>query len=634
MEAFNTFIESINGVIWADWVLYTVLGVGLLFTLWSGICQYRALTHGIAVTSGKYDDPDDPGAISHFQALSAALSATVGLGNIGGVAIAIAVGGPGAVFWMWMVGIAGMALKSTEVAQSMMFRDTSDPNNPHGGPMFVVKQGFAKWGLGPLGTFIGGIFCVTLLISAVTGGNMFQAWNVGDITMEATAGSMPAWVVGLVLAGIVAMVILGGIKRIGSVAGVLVPVMCILYVITGLIVIIMNIGEIPGVFGSIFASAFSPSEAGGAFVGGAFGTAFLWGMKRALFSSEAGQGSSPIAHSAAQTKEPISEATVAGLEPFIDTLVVCTLTALVMLSTGALDRGGDGKGGDAMFDPVPQVQMINVEHDGETIPTWVFGNPHQFRTDSDVETDAGTAPAEGHVFRSDERVYVAGRTHLPTRAKEAEQLDLGGVGWRDGTNVYVIANGGTEANRETASTRAKFAGTVVVPEDTEADPYIRWDPIAATDDDATQWKPLVEANGAPTLVSGAIYKDYVGATFTAYAINRSLPGWGTWMTLIAAWLFAISTMISWSYYGEQGIVYLLGNWAVPFYKIIYCALIVVSTTGIVTTTKELGNLTDLGTGIMLWVNIPIMLVFGAMAMKAWHGYFRRLKNGEIQSTRS
>ena len=224
------------------------LGVGLLFTLWSGICQYRALTHGIAVTSGKYDDPDDPGAISHFQALSAALSATVGLGNIGGVAIAIAVGGPGAVFWMWMVGIAGMALKSTEVAQSMMFRDTSDPNNPHGGPMFVVKQGFAKWGLGPLGTFIGGIFCVTLLISAVTGGNMFQAWNVGDITMEATAGSMPAWVVGLVLAGIVAMVILGGIKRIGSVAGVLVPVMCILYVITGLIVIIMNIGEIPGVF--------------------------------------------------------------------------------------------------------------------------------------------------------------------------------------------------------------------------------------------------------------------------------------------------------------------------------------------------------------------------------------------------
>ena len=630
MEAFNSFIESVNGVIWADWVLYSVLAVGLLFTLWSGICQYRSLTHGVAVTSGKYDAPDDPGAISHFQALSAALSATVGLGNIGGVAIAIAVGGPGAVFWMWMVGIAGMALKSTEVAQSMLFRDTSDPDNPHGGPMFVVKKGLEQWGLGPLGAFIGGIFCITLLISAVTGGNMFQAWNVGDITTEATAGAMPSWTVGLVLAIIVALVILGGIKRIGSVAGVLVPVMCILYVITGLIVIIMNIGEIPGVFGAIFASAFSPSEAGGAFVGGAFGTAFLWGMKRALFSSEAGQGSSPIAHSAAQTKEPVSEAAVAGLEPFIDTLVVCTLTALVMLSTGALDRGGDGNGADAMLDPVPQVRLIDVDHDGKTVQTWVFGAPHQFRTEGNTDAAVDNPASRDRTYHRSDSIYVAGRTTLPDRDATAEKLDLGGVGWRDGTNVYAIADGGTEANHETASTRVKFAGTVVVPEDTTIQPYVRWDTIDTDDNDVTQWKTLAEANGAPTLVSGAIYKDYVGATFTAYAINRSLPGWGTWMTLIAAWLFAISTMISWSYYGEQGIVYLFGNWAVPFYKIIYCALIVVSTTGIVTTTKELGNLTDLGTGIMLWVNIPIMLVFGMLAMTAWHSYFRRLKQGEIK----
>ncbi len=636
MEAFNTFIESINGVIWADWVLYTVLGVGLLFTLWSGICQYRALTHGIAVTSGKYDDPDDPGAISHFQALSAALSATVGLGNIGGVAIAIAVGGPGAVFWMWMVGIAGMALKSTEVAQSMMFRDTSDPNNPHGGPMFVVREAFKKWnldGMAGVGTFIGGIFCITLLISAVTGGNMFQAWNVGDITTEATAGAMPSWVVGIVLAVVVAMVILGGIKRIGSVAGVLVPVMCILYVITGLIVIIMNIGEIPGVFGSIFSSAFSPSEAGGAFVGGAFGTAFLWGMKRALFSSEAGQGSSPIAHSAAQTKEPISEATVAGLEPFIDTIVVCTLTALVMLSTGALDRGGDGVGADAMFDPVPQVRLIEVQEDDKMVPTWVFGDPHVFRTQGDTEIQGGSQTSDNQ-FRNDGKVYVAGRTTLPKRDVDAGNLDLGGGGWRNDTNVFVIADGGTQPNEETASTRVKFAGTVVIPEDTSASSYIRWDAIDHKDSDVTQWRDLAMNDGVPSMVSGGIYKDYVGATFTAYAINRSLPGWGTWMTLIAAWLFAISTMISWSYYGEQGIVYLLGAWAVPFYKIIYCVLIVVSTTGIVTTTKELGNLTDLGTGIMLWVNIPIMLLFGVIAMKAWHSYFRRLNNGEIQSKRS
>ncbi|MCH2136936.1 MAG: amino acid carrier protein [Phycisphaerales bacterium] len=632
MEAFNNFVESINGVIWADWVLYAVLAVGALFTLWSGICQYRNLTHGVAVTAGKYDDPDDPGAISHFQALSAALSATVGLGNIGGVAIAIAIGGPGAVFWMWIVGLAGMALKSTEVAQSMLFRDTSDPNNPHGGPMHVARKGFERWGLGPLGAFIGGLFCITLLISAVTGGNMFQAWNVGDITSEATAGEMPKYLVGFILAFIVGLVIIGGIKRIGSVASVLVPVMCVMYVITGLIVIIMNIGEIPGIFGSIFSSAFAPSEAGGAFVGGAFGTAFLWGMKRALFSSEAGQGSSPIAHSAAQTKEPISEATVAGLEPFIDTLVVCTLTALVMLSTGSLDRGGDGHGADAMFDPIPQVELIHVaEEDGKINPVWVFGEPHEYRHKDNLDTH--TQPVTGDPWRNDDTFYVAGRTPLPDRIESAGNLDLGGGGWRHGTNVYVVADGGTEANKETASTRAQFTGTVVVPEEAAQSPYIRWSVIPVGSSSATQWAGLPEANARPHLVSGAIYKDYIGATFTAYAINRSLPGWGTWMIMIAAWLFAISTMISWSYYGEQGIVYLFGQWAVPLYKIIYCALIVVATTDIVETTKELGNLTDLGTGVMLWVNIPIMVIFGALAMKSWHGYFARVKSGEIRPTK-
>ena len=173
MDRFNDVLEVVNGVIWADWVLYTVLGTGLLFTIWSGVCQYRALTHGVAVIAGRYDDPEDPGVISHFQALSAALSATGGLGNIGGVAIAIAIGGPGAVFWMWVVGLAGMALKCTEVTQSMLFRNTDDPDNPHGGPMFVVSEGMKQWGLGALGRFVGVLFCLTLLISAVTGGNMF-----------------------------------------------------------------------------------------------------------------------------------------------------------------------------------------------------------------------------------------------------------------------------------------------------------------------------------------------------------------------------------------------------------------------------------------------------------------------------
>jgi AGCS family alanine or glycine:cation symporter len=164
----NDFIGTLNGYLFSDYTVYALLLTGLVFTIWSGFGQYRALTHGVQVVRGKYDDHDDPGAINHFQALSAALSATVGLGNIGGVALAVALGGPGAIFWMWIIGLLGMSLKMTEVTQSMLYRNTEDPENPHGGPMFVVKKGLAEWGLAPLGTIIGAIFVVTLLISAIT----------------------------------------------------------------------------------------------------------------------------------------------------------------------------------------------------------------------------------------------------------------------------------------------------------------------------------------------------------------------------------------------------------------------------------------------------------------------------------
>jgi len=603
MDRFNEFLETVNGYIWTDWMLYILLATGLLFTLWSGICQYRALTHGVAVTTGKYDDPNDPGAISHFQALSAALSATVGLGNIGGVAIAIAIGGPGAVFWMWIIGIVGMALKSTEVTQSMLFRNTADPDNPHGGPMFVVAEGMKRWGLGALGKFIGVLFCLTLLISAVTGGNMFQAWNVGDITREAT--NLPEWMTGLALAIIVAMVIIGGIKRIGSVAGVLVPFMCVLYVVIALVVLAFNLGAIPEVFASIFTGAFNPSEAGGAFIGGAAGTAFLWGMKRALFSSESGQGSSPIAHSAAQTKEPVSEGVVAGLEPFIDTIVVCTLTAFVILSTGALTRGDGMEGADGVFASSPPITLHHWQDDeGIDHRAWVLGEPRVFTIDGEPVT--------------------AGHTQLPERTDAG--VELGGP-WMDTDSVFSIAGGGG-LNEATASNRVMMTGTVIIPETTT--PYVRWDLIGIGESEVAHWAPLVESGERPALVEPALYEDYMGATLTAYAINRQFPGVGTWLILIASWLFAVSTMISWSYYGEQGIVFLLGEWAVGVYKIIYCALIVVATAGIVTTTKEIGNLSDLGTGLMLWVNIPIMLIFGATAMAAWHGYFGRLRSGEIK----
>lgn len=567
LQSFNDVLSAINGVIFHDFVLYAVLAVGVLFTFWSGFCQYHAFTHGVAVIRGKWDDHDDPGAINHFQALSAALSATVGLGNIGGVAVAIALGGPGAIFWMWVVGVFGMALKTTEVTQSMLFRNTKDPEEPHGGPMYVIEEGLAqrnpKWR--PIGRIIGVLFCITLLIATITGGNMFQAWNVAVVTEDGLG--IPQPLVGAIQAVLVGAVILGGIKRIGAVAGRIVPVMCAIYLIAAFYVLGVHFDAIPEMLRLIVVSAFNPAEAGGAFVGASFGLAFLWGMKRALFSSEVGQGSSPIAHSAAKTNEPVREGVVAGLEPFIDTIVVATLTSLVILSSGAWNRDGE-----AHFAETPTFVAA------ETADTWTLG----------------TSP-------------------LPAKSREAEAVS---GPWKAGDTVFAIARAG-DVDPSTGTDLQRISGAVV------ADPE-------TADTWRVEWGSLASA-AAPVLESEDIYRDYVGAALTSHAFDRVLPGLGKWLILFSSWLFALSTMISWSYYGEQGIVYIAGErWVVP-YKLFYCAAIVLATVGLVTTDAELDNLTTLGTGVMLIVNIPIMLIFGAIAMKHYRGYFARLKAGEFHS---
>ncbi|MGH8458943.1 MAG: alanine/glycine:cation symporter family protein, partial [Nevskiales bacterium] len=268
LERFFAAIDSLNGILYSNPVLFTVLGAGALFTLWSVFVQYRALTHGVALVLGRYDHSAGKGALSHFQALSAALSATVGLGNIGGVALAVSIGGPGAVFWMWVVGFFGMAVKSTEVTLSLLYRNTEHEGEPHGGPMWVARKAMAELSpkLAGLGKFVGAVFCVALIIGGFTGGNMFQAWNVADLTHSYFG--VPQLVTGAVLAIAVGLVIVGGIKRIGQIAGFLTPFMCGTYILAGLYVLVVNAGMIPDVFRLIFAHAFSPADAQGAFIGG------------------------------------------------------------------------------------------------------------------------------------------------------------------------------------------------------------------------------------------------------------------------------------------------------------------------------------------------------------------------------
>jgi len=548
MAEFSALLATLNSILWHEYVLYAIVGTGIVFTIWSGFGQYRALTHGPAVIRGVYDDPDDPGAINHFQALSAALSATVGLGNIGGVALAIALGGPGAVFWMWVIGLLGMSIKLTEVTLTMLYRNTDDPDNPHGGPMWVAHKALEKKGMAGLGRAIGVIFCITLLVSTTTGGNMFQAWNVGELTQEYF--NVPSWITGIVLAVMVGSVIIGGIKRIGMVAGTLVPFMVILYLGAGFYVLALNIGDIPGIFALIFKSAFAPTEATGAFIGGTAASAFLFGLKRAAFSNEAGQGSSPIAHAAAKTDEPAREGIVAGLEPFIDTIVVCTFTALIILSTGIWNRAPD-----IPLDPLPTA----------------------------AHTEAGW---------------------------QFSQIQAPGRDWVDDDRVMLIVKG--DANETTGNALHRVEGI-----------------IAATGNGfVVNWVPIASA-AMPVAVDDGMYRTYVGATLTAKAFDSVTPGLGKWLVSIAAWLFAISTMISWSYYGEQGIVYLAGDKAVLPYKFVYCLLIIIATLGIIKTDADLDNITGVGTAVMLFANIPICWFFGHQAMKAYKDYIARLKSGRM-----
>jgi AGCS family alanine or glycine:cation symporter len=326
----NTYIIGIGPSVGGERIAIMVillLGTGLYLTVRTGFVQFTRLGHGFGVTTGKYDDPADPGDVSHFQALTTALSATVGIGNIAGVAMAIHWGGPGALFWMWVTAVLGMATKYSEVTLAQKYRITDEVGTVAGGPMYYIERGLGeKWK--PMAVF----FAIMLAFTAFFTGNAVQANTVADQMF--TAFGIPMIVMGGITSVIVAAVILGGIGRIGRVTAFLAPFMAAVYVTGALLIIVMDLGSVPGAFATIFREAFNP-QAGVAGVGvGVFVVTLMWGVRRGLFSNEAGQGSAPIAHAAAKTDEPVSEGVVALLEPFIDTIVICSLTGLVIIMTG------------------------------------------------------------------------------------------------------------------------------------------------------------------------------------------------------------------------------------------------------------------------------------------------------------
>ncbi|MCB9235102.1 MAG: alanine:cation symporter family protein [Bacteroidia bacterium] len=327
------FSFQINGV-GVPLVLIWLLFGAIFFTVYFKFANLRYFKFAIDIVRGKYSDPNEEGEVSHFQALTAALSATVGLGNIAGVAIAISLGGPGATFWMIIAGLLGMSSKFVECTLGVKYREIGDDGRVYGGPMYYLSKGLAEKGMGGLGKVFAVFFAIMCVGGSFGGGNMFQVnqafKQLSDMPeLQGLWLFDHGWGFGIVMAILVGVVIIGGIKSIAKVTDKIVPFMVGIYVLAALVVIFVNVGEVPHAISLIFAGAFAPKAIGGGIVG-----VLIAGFKRAAFSNEAGIGSASIAHSAVKTKHPASEGLVALLEPFIDTVVVCTMTAVVIVITG------------------------------------------------------------------------------------------------------------------------------------------------------------------------------------------------------------------------------------------------------------------------------------------------------------
>ena len=568
MEILEQIINTLSEYIWdkgipvgeheIPWVVVALLGTGVFLTVRLGFLQLRKLGHGFAVTSGRYDDPSEPGDVSHFQALTTALSATVGIGNIAGVALAIHWGGPGALFWMWVTAALGMATKFSEVTLAQHYRQVDLDADPHkwegsvsGGPMYYIERGLgAKWQ--PLAAF----FALMLGTTAFLTGNAIQANTVAD-TLNTTFG-FPVWATGIITASIVATVIIGGISRIGRVTGILAPVMAAIYVTGALVIIALNIDQLLPAFGIIFREAFNPT-AGVAGTGvGVFMLTMIWGVKRGLFSNEAGQGSAPIAHAAAKTDEPVSEGVVALVEPFIDTIVICTMTGLVIIMTGAWsDRVAteiDLTGGDLSY------VSYEIEGGHHTIddPAQIVLQDGRY-----VETAVGSARIAWHESTV-EPVYT-----------DAEHTEL-------------------------------FTGTVYAMED------------RAVHADGTEYTALHAAAAES------------GAPLTMMAFEKGLPGnFGRYIVVLSVFLFAISTAIAWSYYGDRCANYLFGTRAIMPYKFVF---VIMHFVGAVLSLSVAWTLGDVFLGIVILPNLLALILLSPKVVELTKSYFQRkpwIENREV-----
>ncbi len=547
MELFEKIIYTLEDLVWntpeiMPLMVIALLSFGLFITLRLGFIQIRKFGHGLKVLSGKYADANILGDVSHFQALSTVLSATVGIGNIAGVALAIHFGGPGALFWMWVTAVFGMAVKYAECTLSTIYRRTNEDGSVSGGPMYYIE-----WGLGKKWKWLAVAFASFAVICSFLTGNGVQAITVAD-TMLSSFG-IPKVVTGLATATVVGLVIIGGIKRIGLVAARLVPFMAALYVAGAIIVLLLHHTEIIPSLALIFSSAFNPQAGAFGIGSGAFMMTFVWGIRRGLFSNEAGQGSAPIAMAAAKTKEPVQVGVVALLGPFVDTIVICTMTGLVIITTGAWESHHPAN--------------LNLNHPEVT---YVIG-------DRDVTRNTVSVDEAPVVITIEDGVPLDGFFRFY------------GV---DVDTIYADA-----------SRIALFNGTITI----FADEALARD---ADDNVYTHLNTGVIQNGAPL-------------TAAAFQVGLSplFPHGGLLVTF-SVLLFAVSTSISWSYYGERSIHYLFGDRSIFYYRLMYVTMHFI---GAVLTLGVVWTFGDIMLGLMTFPNLIGLFALSGVVYKATKKYF-------------
>jgi len=497
LEQLSSFLIALDGFLGsAQYFPILLLGVGIFFTIYLGFPQIRYFRHAWRILGGRYDDKEAPGDTTHFQALATALSGTVGTGNIGGVALALHVGGPAALFWMWATALFGMTTKFVEVLISYKYRVVDEEGHMAGGPMYYMDRGMnMRW--------LAILFAVACVATSFGTGSMPQANNIAQ-AMEATFGISPYWTGG-VLAVALGLVIIGGIKRIAAVTSKLVPFMAAAYGIGALAVIFSNIEFVGPAFISVFRDAFSGSAAAGGFLGASFAYAFNRGVNRGLFSNEAGQGSAPIAHASAKGKEPVSEGFVAILEPFIDTILICTLTGLVILSSGV----------------------------------WNEKFPNDFQ-DSDTVILAGN-------LKDSEVAHVDALRAFLTDQSSSVQRYTGTIEVQNGEAThdgFTILHARSVAENVTyhIGQNRRFTGEVTVREGRIAEPdvYLRGESLIHS------------------------------AALTVEAFNRSFLGSiGPYIVAFGLMLFAFSTALAWSYYGDRSMTFLFGTKSIMPYRLVY-----------------------------------------------------------------